>query len=117
MTDRFKYMCVDDLVKLIEYIVKYETMSSEKYSVGAIKQRLNLTSEEYDELYDLCMPAIRRKNGERFWKNCYKGQKAEIQRVLCAVENEKMNTADALKEIDFIINQESTNLANKEGAA
>lgn len=117
MCDRFKHMCVDDLVKLIDYIVKYETVGSERYSVGAIKQRLNLTSEEYDEIYDLCMPAIRRKNAEKYWKNCYKGQKSEIQRVLSAVKENKTNSNNALTEIEFIINQESENLVNKKGVA
>jgi hypothetical protein len=68
MTERFKHMDVEDLSKLIDYIVKHDTGNK---TVGDIKTELGLTNEEFNELYTLAMPGIRGYNEGRFWKNAY----------------------------------------------
>ena len=68
MTDRFKHMDSEDLSELIDYIVKYDTGTK---TVGDIREELGLTREEYNELYNLAMPAIRGYNDGRFWKTAY----------------------------------------------
>lgn len=68
MTDRFKHMSAEDLAKLIDYVVKNDTGGK---SVGDICKELFLTRDEFDEIYNLAMPAIRGYNEGRFWKNAY----------------------------------------------
>ena len=79
MTDRFKNMDSEDLSKLIDYIVKYDTG---KKTVGDIREELNLTREEYNELYNLAIPAIRGYNEGRFWRTAYSQFESALSNAL-----------------------------------
>lgn len=79
MTDRIAHMNAEDLSKLIDYIVKHDTGNT---TVGDIKKELNLSEEEYYELYTISMPAIRGMNEGRFWRVAYQKLEAELIRAV-----------------------------------
>lgn len=79
MTGRLKYMSAEDLSKLIDYIVKHDTGNK---TVGDIKKELNLSEEEYYELYTIAMPAIRGYNEGRFWRVAYRQLEVGIKNAL-----------------------------------
>ena len=53
--------------KVQDYIINHPGVT-----VGSIKQRFNLTEDEYQMIYDYCMPCIRKRNTERYWIGRYK---------------------------------------------
>lgn len=97
MTERFRNMDASDLAKLIDYIVKYDTGSK---TVGDIRKELYLTREEFDELYNLAIPAIRGFNEGRFWKTAYVNLETGIGNVIAgkkAIEKKLSMVSDILK--------------------
>ena len=79
MTGRLAHMDAEGLSKLIDYIVKHDTGNK---TVGDVKKELGLSSEEYDELYILAMPAIRGYNEGRFWRVAYRQLEVGIKSAL-----------------------------------
>lgn len=64
---------LDKMVDVIECILSPKGMN-----VAAIKKKFNLTSEEYEMIFDLAMPRIRHNNGNEFWKNNYLALRNQI---------------------------------------
>lgn len=67
MVKKFAEMDAEELKNMIDYMAAHDTGST----VGRVKKELDLTEEEYQELYELSLPAIRYKNGEWYWKARY----------------------------------------------
>lgn len=109
MTDRIAHMDAQDISNMIEYIVKYDTGNK---TVGNIRKELGLTREEYDELYDLSMPAIRCINEGRFWKNAYRGLEVGIMNAIAG----KKSIGDKLDEVGKIIKRKSLRILKEEYA-
>lgn len=100
MTDRIAHMDAEDLSKLIDYIVNYDTGSK---TVGDIRKELNLTREEYNELYNLAIPAIRGYNEGRFWKTAYCQFETAISNALIG----KKSLEKKLEVVGNVIKQKS----------
>jgi hypothetical protein len=96
MVKKFAEMSADELKNMISYMAAHDTGST----VGRVKKELNLTEEEYQELYELSLPAIRYRNGEWYWKARY-NRTANNIRIL--IENfRKGHALDAGKAIGRI---------------
>ena len=109
MTERIAHMDAQDLSNMIEYIVKYDTGNK---TVGDIREELGLTREEYNELYDLAMPAIRCVNERRFWKNAYKGLEVGIMNAIAG----KKSISDKIDEVRIILKRKSLRVLKEEYA-
>ncbi len=53
---------VETMVKVMDDILKYPGIS-----IGTLRKRYNLTMEEYDMIFELCMPLIREINAKKYW--------------------------------------------------
>ena len=53
---------IDKMAQVMDDILKYPNLS-----IGELRKRYNLTVEEFDMIYDLCMPLIRETNVKRYW--------------------------------------------------
>lgn len=95
MTDRLAHMNAEDLSKVIDYIVKHDTGNK---TVGDIKKELNLSEEEYYELYTISMPAIRGMNEGRFWRIAYQHLETELIRAVHS-KGVLNKTIDEIKDI------------------
>ena len=69
---------IDKMKEIMDYILRYESLTS----VASIKERFHLTSEEYDMLYDLCMPLIRETGVKKYWALKYKSFVLELKRLI-----------------------------------
>ena len=107
MTDRLKNMSAEDLSKLIDYTVKYDTGNK---TVGDIKEELGLTNEEFDELYTLAMPAIRGYNEGQFWRGAYRRLETAINQGICG----KKSLEKKLQEVRDILARKSIRIIKEE---
>ena len=57
---------IDEMVEVMDYILAHPSIS-----VADIKKHFELTAEEYNMIFDLCMPSIRKGNKTAYWKNRY----------------------------------------------
>lgn len=57
---------IDTMVKVLDVILHNELAG--KLTVEDMKAKYNLTPEEYDMIYDLAMPFIRKQNEKGLWK-------------------------------------------------
>lgn len=51
---------------VMDYILSHPAIS-----VAEIKQRFHLTDEEYNMCIDLCMPSVRRRVADQYWRSKY----------------------------------------------
>lgn len=75
---------IDRIVEVSDYIAN---LADYNVTVADIKEQFKLTNEEYDMIYDLTMPAIRRGNGERFYKFSYRNLEKEIDQIIRYISN------------------------------
>lgn len=54
------------MVKVMDYILKHPNVT-----VADIRERFSISSDEYNMIFDLCMPVIRNKNAKMFWRQKY----------------------------------------------
>jgi len=69
----------DKIIEVSDYLAN---LTDYNVTVADIKEKFGLTNEEYNMIYDLTMPAIRRGNGERFYKFSYRNLEKEIDQVI-----------------------------------
>ena len=88
---------IDLIVSVADFILKYPNRS-----VAEIKQRFRLTSEEYDMIFELCMPRIRAGSAAAYWRTKHHMLAARVKRVIDQAEPSKLkdNILGALKEPD-----------------
>lgn len=69
---------IDKMKEIMDYLFKYQAL----VSVASVKQKFNLTNEEYDMIYDLCMPLIRESGVKKYWAVKYKSFMEELKRLI-----------------------------------
>lgn len=57
---------IDDMTEVMDYILAHPS-----FTVLDIKNHFNLTNDEYNMVYDFCMPSVRKGNKVAYWKNKY----------------------------------------------
>ena len=95
MTKKFAEMSADELKRMISYMAAHDTGCT----VGRVKKELGLTEEEYQELYELSLPAIRYRNGEWYWKARYN---RTVNNIRILIENFKKGH---LRDADEVTNR------------
>lgn len=102
---------IDGMVEVMDYILQHPMAT-----VGKIKNKFNLNEEEYQMIYDFCMPHERFRSNERYWITKYKGvlSAVEMQIGLAESKNRKMIKLDKLKEIVKKYSIGTNNALNKE---
>lgn len=83
---------IDRIVEVEDFIMKFPSMS-----VHDIKKKFHLSSEEYDMIFELCMPRIRSGSASMYWRTKYHTLIAKLRRVLgpaesCALKNDILYT-------------------------
>ena len=85
---------IDDIVEVADYILSHQ--SSIK-SINEVKKKFGLTTEQYNMVYDFCMPLIRRWNvNEGYWNTRYKRFK---MRIVTAIRMDKSELAEKIRRI------------------
>lgn len=69
---------IDKMKEIMDYLFKYQALTT----VGEVKKRYNLTNEEYEMIYDLCMPLIRENGVKKYWAVKYKSFVEELKRLI-----------------------------------
>ena len=87
---------IDGMVEIMDYILAHPMAT-----VGKIKNKFDLNENEYQMIYDFCMPHERFRSNERYWITKYKGvlSAVEMQIGLAESKNRKTIKLDKLKEI------------------
>lgn len=84
----------DKIIEVIDYLAN---LNDYKVTVADVKEKFGLANDEYNMIYELSMPAIRRGNGERFYKFNYKNIEKEIDQVIRYITtNPKGQSAEEL---------------------
>lgn len=68
---------IEQIVTVGDFIIRYPSMS-----VGDIKRKFRLTSEEYEMIFDLCMPKIRAGSSSAYWRTKHHMLASRIKNVL-----------------------------------
>ena len=69
---------IDKMKEIMDYLFKYQALTT----VGEVKKRFNLTNEEYEMIYDLCMPLIRENGVKKYWAIKYQSFVQELKRLI-----------------------------------
>lgn len=69
---------IDEMKEIMDYLFKYQALTT----VESVKKKFNLTSEEYDMIYDLCMPLIRENGVKKYWAIKYQSFIREIKNLI-----------------------------------
>ena len=67
-------------------MVMDDILKRHNMSVQEIKNKYHLTDDEYNMIFDLCMPNIRENSWEAFWKQAYGSLRKEIRNVIRKTE-------------------------------
>ena len=74
---------IDRMKEIMDYLLKYQT----GITVGEVKRKYNLTSEEYEMIYDLCMPLIRESGVKKYWAIKYQSFIRELKVLIKSRKN------------------------------
>lgn len=90
---------IDLIVTIADFIIRYPSMSD-----AEIKRKFHLTNEEYNMVFDLCMPKIRAGSSSAYWRTKHHMLASRIKRVLDQSKSSKLKNDIllALKEPDNI---------------
>lgn len=69
---------IDKMKEIMDYLFKYQALTT----VSEVKRRFNLTSEEYEMIYDLCMPLIRETGVKKYWAIKYQSFVRELKTLI-----------------------------------
>ena len=85
---------IDTIVPIMDTILKSH---GEKVTVKMIKDEFGLTPEQYNMVYDFCMPLIRQwSNTDGYWKVRYSRFK---MRIVTAIRNDKSELAMKIRNV------------------
>lgn len=85
---------IDTMVKILDVILRNELAG--KLTVEDMKAKYSLTPEEYDMIYDLAMPFIRKQNEKGLWKTRAHSFK---NRIYTALIGDKSETATKVRKL------------------
>ena len=90
---------IEQIVTVCDFIIRFPSMS-----VGDIKRKFRLTSEEYEMIFDLCMPKIRAGSSSAYWRTKHHMLASRIKNVIDQSKPSKLkdDILAALKEPDNI---------------
>ena len=91
---------IDKMVEVMDVILKYPYMT-----VGDIKKRFNLTSQEYEMIYGLVMPLVREANVKKYWAIKYKYIERKLRELLA---NENISNAQLRERVKALVFDPST---------
>lgn len=69
---------IDHLTEMMDDLFKQQYV----ITVAQFKSKWKLSSEEYNMIYDLCMPLIREANIKKYWAVKYKSFVEELKRLI-----------------------------------
>lgn len=92
---------IERMANIMDVILKYPGLT-----VGDIKKKYHLTSEEYDMIFDLTMPLIREMNVKRYWASKYRHLVTKIKEYFALPD---MSMPYFKKKILMYIDDPSTN--------
>ena len=96
---------IDEIVGIMDTILKTQ---STNHSVLKIRQKHKLTSEQYNMVYDLCMPMIRKMgSSDSYWKARYGRFK---MRIVAALRQDRSETAEKVREVISTDNEQAKKL-------
>ena len=72
----------DRMVKVMDYIFKHS--SDYRISVYQIRNKFHLTQDEYNMIFDLCMPFLRHDSIVSYWRIRYKFVINNLKRLLAS---------------------------------
>ena len=95
---------IDAMVEIMECILK--TDGSSRVTVGDIKRKYKITEDEYQMIYDLCMPILRKKNtgDDNAWRTGYLSLK---QRLYAMLRHDRSETANKIR---IVLQQDSVSI-------
>lgn len=85
---------IDTMVRIFDILLRNELAG--KLTVTDIKEKYNLTAEEYNMIYDLAMPFIRKQNERSLWKSRASSFK---NRVYSTLIGDKSATATKVRKL------------------
>ena len=80
---------IDIIVEVMDYYFKHPNRT-----VGHIKEKFNLTEEEYQMIFFFCMPMIRYRNNERYWIGKTKSTITTFENLVGYAENNGETSID-----------------------
>ena len=78
---------IDYIVTVSDFILKFPNLS-----VGDIKKKFRLTSEEYEMIFELCMPRIRAGSAAAYWRTKHHMLAARVKRVIDQAGSSKLKS-------------------------
>ena len=92
---------IDKMKEIMDFLLKNPT----GITVQQVKDMFKLTSDEYEMIYDFCMPLIREKSVKQYWAVKYKHFVEELKRLI----KQRKNITDIqfYKELRKIVYAES----------
>ena len=94
---------IDQIVRVEDYILRHPAAT-----VADIRRRFHLTSEEYNMIFDICMPKVRAGSAALYWKIKYNMVTTRLDKILEGVTNNKLKDeiVAALEECEIGANNE-----------
>lgn len=102
---------IDHLKEVMDDLLKQQYYMS----VAEFKLRWKLSSEEYEMVYDLCMPLIREANVKKYWAVKYKSFVQELKRII--KQRKVLSEIQFYKELRKVVFKHNTGIAEMFEAA
>ena len=103
---------IEGMVEIMDYILTHPY----KYTVDDIKQKFDLNEEEYQMIYDFCMPHERHRANEHFWVSHYRSLIASVNLLLQMLKDMKKKTIpveEMIKKLEDILEKNRIGKQNK----
>ena len=94
---------IDEMIPVMDYILKNQ--SNYNVSVRMIMDKFCLSPDEYNMIFDLCMPHIREKNKNDYWKVKYITLRSAVTDIVrkwkkCKMSDELWNVLEKVSVSD-----------------
>ena len=100
---------IDDMAVIMDYILTHPGDT-----VGHIKRKFNLNEDQYQMIFEFCMPHVRNRTNERYWIYKYKSVYSALQELYGKIKNDNRKTVP-IDKIEDILQKNSIG-ANNEGS-
>lgn len=101
---------IDQIVVISDFILRHPSIT-----VADIRRRFRLTTEEYNMIFDICMPRVRAGSAALYWKTKYNMITTRLDKILEGINNNKLKDeiVAALEECEIGANND---LAKRENS-